>query len=333
MSFLDAIMFAFVIYFLVFTRPLAKDEQGFGRDTTAALRGLAMIGIVLHHIQNRFGYPTPVLSSIGYLATGLFFFISGYGNMLSINKGNKVKLEWIFKKFFKIYIPFFVAYWAYYLCLAVMYADLRPNGVDTIIDIVSVSLPNEVSWFPKIILLCFAIQWIAKKLSDKVFLQNGFILSAVIIYIVIMRKIGFFDYWYNSVLCYPLGCIFAKPTISDKLLGYLKDKKIISFFGFWILFGVSILIPITVLNLRFWCPVFFSLGCYYFSYAFKVKTKFLSWVGNNSFEFYLFHIANLQVFAYLIDVNRYMYGLLVLLGSFASVYAYLFVKGKISAKK
>ena len=66
MSFLDVIMAAFVVCFLGFTRPLEKGEQGFGRDTTATLRGLAMLGIVLHHIHNRFGYASPILSSIGY---------------------------------------------------------------------------------------------------------------------------------------------------------------------------------------------------------------------------------------------------------------------------
>lgn len=332
MSFLDVIMSAFVICFLGCTRPLAKDEQGFGRDTTATLRGLAMIGIVLHHIHNSLGYASPILSSIGYLATGLFFFISGYGNMLSINKRNEVKFEWIYKKILKIYIPFFVAYWVYYLCLTLMYADLRPSGRDTIIDIVSVSLPNQVSWFPKIILLCFMVHWIAKKLFNNVLLQNGFILSALLIYIAIMLKIGYDDYWYNSVLCYPVGCIFAKPIVFDKLLGYLKDKKILSFIFFWLLFGVALLIPRKILGIRFWCPVFFSLGCYYFSYIFKVKTTLLSWVGNNSFEFYLFHIVSLQVLANLIDINKYIYALLVLVVSFALVYAYLFVKKKMTAK-
>lgn len=332
MSFLDVIMAAFVIGFLVCTRRLAKDEQGFDRDTTATLRGVAMIGIVLHHIHNRFGYASPVLSSIGFLATGLFFFISGYGNMLSINKRNEVKLDWLYKKVLKIYIPFFVTYWVYYLCLSLIYADLRPSGTETIIDILSVSLPNEVSWFPKIILLCFAIHWIAKKLFHNVLFQNGFILSSILIYIIIMWKLGYWDYWYNSVFCYSVGCIYAKPIVFDKLLRYLRDKKIFSFLCCGLLFGAAILIPRNILDIRFWCPVFFSLGCYYFSYIFKAKTKILSWVGNNSFEFYLFHIACLQIFAYLIDINKYMYALSVLIASFALVYAYLFVKKRISKK-
>lgn len=325
-------MAAFVIGFLGFTRLLAKDEQGFDRDTTATLRGVAMIGIVIHHIHNRFGYASPVLSSIGFLATGLFFFISGYGNMLSINKRNEVKFDWLYKKVLKIYIPFFVAYWVYYLCLTLMYGDLRPSGRNTIIDIVSVSLPNEVSWFPKIILLCFAVHWISKKLFHNVLFQNGFILSAVLIYITIMWKLGYGDYWYNSVFCYSVGCIYAKPIVFDKLLGRLKDKKVFSFLCCGFLFGTVILISRNILALRFLCPVFFSLGCYYFSYIFKAKTKILSWVGNNSFEFYLFHIVSLQVFANLIDINKYIYAVLVFALSFALVYAYLFVKRKCRRK-
>lgn len=252
--------------------------------------------------------------------------------MLSINKRNEVKFEWIFKKILKIFIPFFAAYWVCFLCLTLFYADLRPTGIDTIIDIITVSLPNQVSWFPKIILLCFAVHWIAKKLFNNVLLQNGLILSVILLYIAIMWKTGYSDYWYNSVICYSVGCIFAKPVVFDKLLGYLKDKKILSFVCFVLLLWVDSIVSMKIRVIRLLCPVFFSLGCYYFSYIFKTKTKIFSWVGNNSFEFYLFHIVSLQSFAYLIDINKYLYALSVFVESFALVYAYLFVKGKIAAK-
>ena len=305
----------------------------FTKEKSDSLRSILSIIIVLHHVYLSMGYGfLSQFKSWGAVVVSIFFFISGYGNMLSINKRKEVKLEWIYKKILKIYVPFFVAYWIDYLCLTLMYADLRPSGRDTVIDILSVSLPNQVSWFPKIILLCFAVHWIAKKLFNNVLFQNGLILSAVLLYIAIMWKNGYGDYWYNSVICYPLGCIFAKPAVFDKVLGYLKEKKIRSFVCSGLLFGVAIFVPSKILNIRFLCPVFFSLGCYYFSYIFKTKTNILSWVGNNSFEFYVFHIVSLQAFANFIAVNKYVYALSVLVGSFAFVYAYLFVKGKIAAK-
>ena len=175
-------MLAFAVLFFAFARPLGKGGEGFGRDTTAALRGLAMLGIMLHHIHNALGYSSTVLILAGYLTTGLFFFISGYGNTLSVNKRPKVSLDWLYKKILKIYIPFFAAYWIYYLFLILMHPELCPGIKETMVDLVTVSLPNEISWFPKIILLCFAVHWIAKKLFRNDTLQNGFITAVILVY-------------------------------------------------------------------------------------------------------------------------------------------------------
>ena len=159
MGFLDVIFAIFMVAFLIYIRPIGEDDRGFGRDTTATLRGLAMLGIILHHIHNRFGAHSPILSTLGYLTTSLFFFISGYGNMISINKKNEVRSEWLYRKFFKIYRPFFAAYWLYYIMETFIYSDLRPSLKEAVFDMLTVSMPNQVSWFPKIILLCFLFHY------------------------------------------------------------------------------------------------------------------------------------------------------------------------------
>ena len=115
MSYLDIIMALLFFAFFVCSRQIGNYTI-FGRDSTDSLRGLAMLGIILHHIHNRLGLCSPIISQVGYLATGLFFFISGYGNMLSINKKNDINVKWFVRKLLKIYVPFFVAYWFYYIC-------------------------------------------------------------------------------------------------------------------------------------------------------------------------------------------------------------------------
>lgn len=290
-----------------------------------------MLGIVLHHIHNNLGYHSPILSSMGFLTTSLFFFISGYGNMLSINKSSRTEITWLTKKIVKIYLPFFVAYWIGYLISYFLYPQLCPSGLDMLIDIFTVSLPGQISWFPKIILLCFALQWIAKKLFSNIVYQNASILLIVLVYMVVMWKTGQSAFWYNSVICYPLGCIFAKTKVFGKILSKFKDKKFISMIVSVLLFGATVVLSKKLEILKFISPIFFSLGCYYFSLIFNVKTKLFSWIGNNSFEFYIFHIISYQAFAKLISVNKYLYTLLVFVGTFVLVYVYLFVNRKIQA--
>lgn len=333
MSFLDAILASLVVLFAISMRPLSDKEKGFNRDTTATLRGLAMLGIILHHIHNRFGIYSPILSQVGYLTTGMFFFISGYGNMLSINKRIEVKADWLIKKIIKIYVPFFVAYWIYYIMLIILYNTKVPSIVEMITDIFTVSLPNQVSWFPKIILLCFLVHWIAKKVTSNVLIQNILLLCFILLYIIIMWKIGQEIYWYNSVLCYPMGCIIAKPTIFSKLLDWLKNCKVLSFILFFVAFIIVFIATQKTWLLTFICALLFSATCYYFSFIFKTRTKVFSWIGNNSFEFYVFHIVCLQMFCNIIVVNKYLYTGLVIIGSFVLVFIYLNIKRKFFSKK
>lgn len=86
MSFLDIILAVLVIAVLLVSKPLPSKEDVFSRESTASLRGVAMLGIMLLHIHSALGLLSPVLLQVGYLATGLFFFISGYGNTISLNK-------------------------------------------------------------------------------------------------------------------------------------------------------------------------------------------------------------------------------------------------------
>ncbi len=332
MCFLDMIVIAFVIVFLAFTRTLKDGEQGFGRDTTASLRGLAMICILFHHVYNKVGGSSPILGSLGYIVTGLFFFISGYGNTLSLKKV-EIKLSWLYKKIIKLYIPFLIAYCIYFITLMLFYQDKRPSASEIFIDVISLSLPNSWSWFPKIILLCFTIHWVTRKLCRKIYVRNILILLLLMAYIFMMRSLGFASWWYNSVLCYPIGCIVAQPSLFDELLGYIKRKKYISFIIFALLFGISFYVTKYVSVLQLLSPIFFSLACFYFSFIYKTKTKFLAWIGNNSFEFLELHFVCLQLFYFVIEKSVYLFTICMFIGSIALLYVYLFVKQRAFSKR
>ena len=97
MSFLDLIMAILVASLLFMSKPVSSACDIFSRDSTASFRGMAMLGIMLLHIHSALGLLSPVLLQVGYLATGLFFFISGYGNMISLNKKEQ-SFKWLCNK-------------------------------------------------------------------------------------------------------------------------------------------------------------------------------------------------------------------------------------------
>ena len=92
-----------------------QTEQLFQKESTYSLRGICMLLIVLHHIYqytaSRYGvtYPMPlaiILQSLGYLATGVFFLLSGYGLTFSMKRSEPISLSYSVKQLLKIYKPF-----------------------------------------------------------------------------------------------------------------------------------------------------------------------------------------------------------------------------------
>ena len=73
------------------------------KNTSNAIKGLTSIAIVLYHIK----YQNLIFASFGYLGVGIFFFMSGYNlAFCNHNKENYTK-DFVFKKFFMLFLPFY----------------------------------------------------------------------------------------------------------------------------------------------------------------------------------------------------------------------------------
>ncbi|MBR4761347.1 MAG: acyltransferase [Clostridia bacterium] len=331
-SILDLIAFLPVIVLFVISRQ-ADNKSIFDRDSTTTLRGIAMIWIIVHHIVGRSALGgSPLLTYIGYFATGLFFFISGYGNTISIEKRYaapaSIKFEWLFKKIKKIYIPFFFVYLLCYLYIFVFTPSTLPSLKNTVTELFTVSLPNSPVWFTKIILLCFLLHWVFKKAFAKLTPSVAFVAVSIAItaYVLYMIVIKADSYWYNSVLCYPLGILVAIKK--DYILKAIdtKNKKYLFLTGLAVAFIIAFLATKLVGYMQIPTALLFSLLCFSYTAIFKSKSRFLAFIGNNSFEFFLVHLACLNTFHGLVSVNKYLYVFTVIAATLAAVYVYTTIK-------
>lgn len=323
LTYLDIVLFILLGLFLSRSTAIDDADAFFCKDSTSSLRGLAMLGIILHHIHNELQYGSFLLSSVGYLSTGLFFFISGYGNSLSLKKTHHVTFSWLKKRIQKIYIPFLITYCFYYLTDIVLFPSEVPSLKDVIPDLVIISLPNMVSWFPKIIILCYFLHWSFKNVTSKENLHLGAMGLAIGLYILMMRKLNIAAYWYNSVLCYPLGMLIAskKDTISTRLCS--RQTRLIFFWCVVLAFPLFFALQIVAWYSQIACAITFSLICFAYTLLWKVKTTALSWIGIHSFEFYLIHLLCCHGFHFIIPASHYLYTFCVLVSSFALVWVYL----------
>lgn len=98
-----------------FTQKLFHKVNVFEKDDTYNLRGLCMIAIIIHHLYQflayQYGFDFGVvgnifLQALGYLATSVFFLVSGFGLYYSICKQKKITAKYIFLHYYKLILPF-----------------------------------------------------------------------------------------------------------------------------------------------------------------------------------------------------------------------------------
>lgn len=83
----------FVLLLVSVITPLKREKENevimMDKTSTLTLRGLAILGIVLHHCTNIYDNVGPfyfLLKQSGYALTAVFFLFSGYGCWYSIKK-------------------------------------------------------------------------------------------------------------------------------------------------------------------------------------------------------------------------------------------------------
>ena len=206
------------------------NEIFLNKNYTDLIKGLAMLFIVIWHIiqilvPSSILYYEQILSficKINIIGVGCFFFLSGYGNYLSICKINNLK-EQLFKCFSKIkriYIVFFIALITYIL----MYMLLH-NGA-SLIDwnnfwfyFSTLTIPGYTIWYLKVQIIAYLIMLISLFARKHVLF---ICFMGVIIYILLSIYMHISALWWQTILCFPLGCYVGKYR--NEIIQYLNTN-------------------------------------------------------------------------------------------------------------
>lgn len=199
-----------------------------------------------------------------------------------------------------------------------------------VVDLLIISLPNTINWFPKVIILCFLLHGIVKQMIKKSLIQVLIVNIFIILYIFTGQLFKIEVMWIDTVACYAEGMMVAYLLNKTKCINnIIKRNK-------GILFVISILVTMLVLYLesihwyfRFLASILFSATLFLFTCVFQCKNKFLEWIGNHSFEFYLFHIIIYKSLHNLVGINNYIYAISVIIITIVTVYIYSSVREKV----
>ena len=248
------------------------------------LRGMAISFIVLHHIAQRFSniqlVHIIILIYDDWLV-GLFFFLSGYGNYISLKK-SKTASKWLLKRIFTI-----LCYFIFGLLLnLVLNFHLYTSFQTFVLDLITVTYKPYTLWYLKVLICFYIFTYIFNRLFKNQFLGTVIISILTIIYTVLCFVNKVEPFWWTSAICYPFGLFIAQKT---DFVQRISKKKIINIFLAIFLLLTLLLVKYDILH-----PISSVVFCY-FVYLFlcnrtlgdNILMKFL---GKTSFGLYLYHI-------------------------------------------
>lgn len=203
--FLNVILVLYVFLFL-FTLVTSKKKEianVISLELSYILRGLSILFIVLSHIcQNISSHSLiqfPFLN-YAYLFVALFFFLSGYGNFISISKTPK-SIKWLVKRLLCLFIFFSFGL----VVNIILNRNVYTSNSTLLYDFFSLTYRPYTLWYLKVLFIYYLLTFFSKLLFVKQNKQVFFLFMVTILYIIICILLGVPNYWWNSVIAFPMG--------------------------------------------------------------------------------------------------------------------------------
>lgn len=273
------------------------------RSQTYSLWGIAMLMIIFQHIYVQMGAEPKLflpMAGLGYVGTGFFFFLSGFGLFVSLKSKTNIGKIWLWSKSKKLLIPFFFAYVLYFLVSLIF----RPEVITRvfIFDFFSLSIPYTSTCFLKVIVgvyFCFFLIFSKKNLETRKVLLMSILCGLYFVVAFLYLP----DYWYTSILNFPLG-LFAglfydkikRPSVIVICVGLFLGGAAYKYMPMDYAFVPSLLLTV----------------CFMFVIMYvRIHCFVLDYIGKNSMGFYLFQWVWFPI-GHLFTANWWVYAVFVL---------------------
>ncbi|WP_300279053.1 acyltransferase family protein [Peptacetobacter sp.] len=296
------------------------NENPLSMSNGNAIKGLAAILIVLHHISQRIENPGKLLffRYIGYLQVAIFLFFSGYGLMKSY-KSKKGYLEGFWKKRIpKIVIPFILAN-ILFLAVYRLVLHTKFSMYEIITCTLGLRLIDGFKWY----VIAIIVLYVGFYLTFKYLKENLSIFGIFLVvtsYNYICFKLGQGEWWYNATYCFLIGIIFAN-----------YEKYLINIIRKYYLIVTTILLTSFIytfisnihksnIYMAMISSILFVLVCPCILMKCELNSRILKFLGGISYEIYLVHRMFLDILMGM--SNKYLYLLICI--SMSILLAYLF---------
>lgn len=321
----------------------SSNESYLSKDSTNMIKGIFVFLILLSHLWGYMlenGVSTNMLDAMGLkiqagfgqLVVAMFLFYSGYGVMSSIiNKGDNYVRSFPKRRILITWLNFCVAVLCYIGVNLILGRSLTISAV--IGSFFAWTSIGNSCWYIFCILICYLLTYVSFSFNRGILSKEKRYHAGTLIlmgggllycYIISLFKDA---YWYDTVLCYCLGVLFAQYV--DRFEVLLRTRYSIAL-GVLAITFVSLYYLVPRTGIEFFDnfeALVFCLLIVTLSFKFRLRSNALLWLGKNIFPIYIYQRVPMLLLGgvedgMLLREYKYMYAILCILGTLLIAYFY-----------
>lgn len=294
---------AVAVFFLIvlFGARLAPNgkffDDSFNASHTRSLKGALAICVILHHLCTYLSEAFPSLlffEQLGFIAVGGFFLISGYGLCYGVTHKENYLRGFFRKRLLRVLIPYYLIVPFHIIARLIAHTLTLPYVTDSLLGL--------SQWY----IFAIAVMYISFFVSFRIFgVKWGRVavtvcaaLYAVVLFVIYRRGIYCFGFWwYNSIICFPLGVWYCSvrekvdPILKKRYFPILMFAVLAFIFSWRTAFGnyAEDSKRLYVLAFQTICAALFSVMVVMLSMKVQIGNRILTFCGDHSLEMYLAH--------------------------------------------
>lgn len=292
-------------------------------EKTNSIKGIFILIVFLQHFNQYVTYTSWIdveylkyFNLIGQRMVTLFLFYSGFGIMESITKKGKNYIMSIpIKRIGGVLFRFDIAVVLYLVLDFALYFKNFPYSIkDIILSFIGWSSIGNSSWYIFTIIFAYFFTYISFALFQKN--RNNLVPIILVIifclaYCIVMRKVKA-SYWYDTLLCFPLGMIWSQYKG--------KIEKLFSNFFIWII-SIIALLGAQVISIKYnhifvvvIAHLAFALIVVMVTMKISINNKPLNWCGKHLFGIFILQRIPMIILNEVgsVKINVYLYFVLCL---------------------
>lgn len=258
----------------------------------------------------------------GYLATGVFFFLSGFGLYFSILRNSPLDFKWLRIQMKKLILPFLFLWVVYLICFAIW----KPNNLNISLlhYFFTLRSPGRETWFYQVIIGTYFVTFLIFRYIRNDKFRLSILLGCCFIYSIIMRKYSTGPWWYNSIFNFPLGVICANYY---KIIDKISDIFVL------FLSGITYLLVYRFIMIDIIESLSFTIFIIWIVKYIDIRSRYLKFVGVNSLLFYFLEIPAKYFLCIKFIDNYWLFSIAAIVITSMIVLIYIYSRNYISIAK